>query len=243
MTPKATIVLPTLNEAENIERLIERIEAVRETIKTYGLHVQVTDASSPDGTGEIVTRLANTRPWLSLYTRAPGGGLGDVYKDGMRNAMEHGADIVFEMDADHSHDPERIPAMLEALEHADFVIGSRYVPGGSLPEHWPLKRRIISALSNMGARSVLGLKAKDCSGGYRAIRKDVIEAADLETLKGSGYGFQISLLYRTSRLGYRITEIPIAFEDRTSGESKMRFADMLEMAWLVCTLRFSKVRR
>ncbi|MFT4307877.1 MAG: polyprenol monophosphomannose synthase [Candidatus Woesearchaeota archaeon] len=242
MKPKATIVIPTLNEADNITSLIERIERVRERT-AYDVHVQVTDASSPDGTGRIVEDIARTKPWVSLYTRAPGGGLGDVYKDGMRHALRNGADVVFEMDADHSHDPERIPAMLEALEEADFVIGSRYVKGGQLPEHWPLKRRVISALSNLGARSVLGLKAKDCSGGFRAIRRDVIERADLDTLKGSGYGFQISLLYRASKLGYRIREVPIAFEDRTSGESKMRLADMTEMAWLVCSLRFSKVPR
>ena len=243
MLPKATIIVPTLNEAGNIASLIDRIGTVRSTISTYDLHVQVTDASSEDGTRTIVERLARTRSWLELYTPPKGNGLGDDYKRGMRHAIDHGAKVLFEMDADHSHDPSAIPSMLEALEHADFVIGSRYVSGGSVPEHWPLKRRVISALSNIGARSVLGLRARDCSGGYRVMRREVIEAVDLDTLQGSGYGFQISLLYRASRLGYRIAEVPIAFADRTHGTSKMRLSDMVEMAYLVFTLRFGGMPR
>lgn len=237
------IVVPTYNERENIEPLLEGIEKVRS--ETIPLSVLVVDDSSPDGTSTLVQELQSERPWLHLLVRSEKTGLGAAYKAGMQHAIEElGADIVFEMDADLSHDPEYLQSMIRSLENgADFVIGSRYVKGGSLPEHWPMRRRFISWFSNNVARTVLGLDVHDCTGGYRAIKSNVLVSVGLSEVDASGYGFQVSLLYRAARQGYAIEEVPIHFKDRTKGTSKMRLKDLWEMGYLVMTLRFQKMPR
>lgn len=234
------IVVPTFNERDNIASLIDAIAAIRN--ERLPLSVLVVDDSSPDGTSQRVRELQPERPWLHLLVRAEKSGLGAAYKAGMQHAIDAlGAEIVFEMDADLSHDPVFVPAMLERIENgADFVIGSRYVEGGRLPEHWPRKRRIISWMANTGARTVLRLQVRDCSGGFRAVRCEVLERVGLESIAASGYGFQIELLYRAVASGSRVDEVPIVFADRTSGTSKMRLADWWEMARLVFTLRFTR---
>lgn len=237
--PRVTLVVPTYNEGETIAELIEALDPVRSSIERFELTMLIVDDSSPDGTGQLVEQLAVSRPWISLLTRAEKQGLGAAYKHGMRVALDRGADVIFEMDADLSHDPAEIPFMIDAIEHgADFVIGSRYVKGGQLPAHWPLKRRIISWMANAGARTLLGLRAHDCSGGYRAIRREVLERVHLDSIEASGYGFQLELIYRATIAGAVIDEVPIVFADRTHGSSKMRLADWWEMARLAFTLRF-----
>lgn len=237
------IVVPTYNERDNIALLLEGIGEVRN--ERIPLSVLVVDDSSPDGTGSLVKELQSQRPWLHLMVREEKTGLGAAYKAGMQHAIEElGAEVVFEMDADLSHSPEYLKAMIRSLENgADFVIGSRYVKGGSLPENWPVQRRFISWFSNTVARTVLGLRVRDCTGGFRAIRSDVIDSVGLERVDASGYGFQVSLLYRAAKLGYAIEEVPIHFKDRTKGSSKMRLSDLWEMGYLVMTLRFQRVTR
>lgn len=240
---RACIIVPTYNERENISRLLDRIGEARSRLDPRTqLLVLVVDDSSPDGTAEAVREHPSFGTRTHLLERASKDGLGAAYKAGMHHAIDAlGSDVVFEMDADLSHDPAHVPEMLDRIAAgADFVIGSRYVKGGRVPEHWGLRRRTISHLANAGARSVLGMRrVHDCSGGYRAIRREVIAAVGLDSIEATGYGFQISLLYRARRAGFSIAEVPISFADRTSGSSKMRLRDWIEMAYLVFSLRFT----
>lgn len=240
---RACIIVPTYNERDNIVVLLDSIGEARSRLDPRcELSVLVVDDSSPDGTADAVRAHPSFGTRTQLLVRTSKDGLGAAYKAGMRYAIETlRADILFEMDADLSHDPAEVPEMLARIaDGADFVIGSRYVRGGTLPEHWGWNRRVISWLANTGARSVLGLRrVHDCSGGYRAIRRDVIASVGLDSIEATGYGFQISLLYRARQAGFRIVEVPIAFANRTEGSSKMRLRDWYEMAYLVFSLRFT----
>jgi len=203
------------------------------------LNVLIVDDNSADGTGEIADELS--RKWkgrLSVMHRAGKQGLGTAYIQGFGKAIAEGADAVGEMDADFSHPPEKLVEMFKALEGHDAVIGSRYVAGGSLDENWPLWRKGLSSFGNWYARTILGLKVRDVTGGFRLYRKDTIQNMPLERIRSNGYVFQVEMTYVATRLGYRFKEIPIHFADRRWGDSKMSFRIQIEAALRVWKLRW-----
>lgn len=229
---KAVIVLPTYNERDNIATILGLIFAVSDRLpEATTLSVLVVDDSSPDGTAEVVTQLQATYPNLYMITGKKAG-LGKAYVRGMKYAIDVlDADTVFEMDADLSHDPSAIPAMLREITEgrADFVIGSRYIPGGSIPQNWPFMRKLNSWGANLVARFIIGLyTVKDCTGGFRAIKADTVKAVHLDAIPTAGYAFQVSILQRALLVGARVVEVPIEFRDRTLGVSKMRVTDQIE---------------
>jgi dolichol-phosphate mannosyltransferase len=234
---KLVIVVPTYNERENIQALIPALEEQLSRLRHTG-HILVVDDNSPDGTGDAVRALMQGRPNLHLL---PGEkrGLGAAYIRGMRHALDVlAAELVIEMDADFSHDPADVPRLLEALQSpADFVIGSRYVPGGSIPSTWGWHRRLNSRGGNLVARYVAGLyHVRDCTAGFRVIRASVLRRIDFGALRVRGYAFQIALLHQAVRLGARVKEIPVHFADRKIGESKLGLRDILEFlvnAWWI----------
>jgi dolichol-phosphate mannosyltransferase len=234
------IVLPTYNERENLERVIEALAEVRGQAPFPG-DVLVVDDSSPDGTGELADGLAERHDWVHVLHRPGKQGLGQAYLAGFRWALEHDYSHILEMDADLSHPPEAVPRLLAAAVDADLVLGSRYVPGGGVVG-WPAHRRLISRGGSLYARAVLGVGVHDLTGGFKCFRRRVLEAIDLSTVHGQGYVFQIELTYRTLRMGGRIVEVPITFEDRTAGASKMTPAIVAEAVWKVPVLRARSLR-
>lgn len=214
---RAVAIVPTYNEAENIEAIVR---AIRKHAPDVG--ILVVDDSSPDGTAQLVRELQSDVDDLELLQRSTKSGLGGAYRAGLRAAIDGGAEICIQIDADSSHDPVMIPALISAVEHgADLAIGSRYVPGG-ITENWPRKRRELSRWANRYAAGVLGLAVNDATAGYRAYRTDaLVGLMDFETVRAEGYGFQVEMTHRLVRAGGKIVEIPITFRDRTQGESKM----------------------
>ncbi|MCU1388063.1 MAG: hypothetical protein JWL72_1401 [Ilumatobacteraceae bacterium] len=214
---RAVAIVPTYNEAQNIEAMIT---SIREHAPATG--ILVVDDNSPDGTGDLVEKMIETVPDLQLLRRTSKTGLGGAYRAGMRQAIDDGAEICIQIDADFSHDPVMIPALVSAVEHgADLALGSRYVPGG-VTENWPRKRRALSRWSNRYATGVLGLAVNDATAGYRAYRSTaLVELMDFESVRAEGYGFQVEMTHRLVRAGGKIVEIPITFRDRTKGQSKM----------------------
>ena len=216
---RAVAIVPTYNEAENIEAIVR---AIRKHAPDVG--ILVVDDSSPDGTGTLVRELQadDSISDLELLERTAKSGLGGAYRAGLRAAIDGGAEICIQIDADSSHDPVMIPALISAVEHgADLAIGSRYVPGG-ITENWPRKRRELSRWANRYAAGVLGLAVNDATAGYRAYRTDaLVGLMDFETVRAEGYGFQVEMTHRLVRAGGKIVEIPITFRDRTQGVSKM----------------------
>ena len=228
--PAVTICLPTFNERENIERMLEALEPL-------DARVLVIDDNSPDGTGEIADRVAATRGDVSVLHRPRKEGLGPAYIEGFRVALADGADYVLTMDCDFSHDPADVPRLVVAAENgADVVIGSRYVPGGGT-RNWGIGRRIVSAGGSFYARTLLGLRIRDMTGGFRCFRRAVLETVDLDAIETKGYAFQIELTYRALRQGFTVAEVPIVFTDRTLGHSKMSRAIFLEAVARVPRLR------
>lgn len=211
----ALICMPTYNEKDNIRRITAAIHEV-----VPDVHILVIDDGSPDGTGDIADELAGADERIHVLHRTEKAGLGPAYIAGFQWAMEHEYELVFEMDADFSHQPKYLPKMLETLETHDVVIGSRYVKGGGT-ENWGLIRRLISRGGGIYARTILGVGIQDLTAGFIGWRAEVLEAIDLGTVEASGYVFQIEMKYRAHQLGYRIREIPITFPDREVGESKM----------------------
>jgi dolichol-phosphate mannosyltransferase len=234
---KLVIVLPTYNERENIQALIP---ALQEQLRglPYLAHILVVDDNSPDGTGDAVRSLMGEYVNLHLITGEKRG-LGAAYIRGMQHALAVlTADVVVQMDADFSHDPADLPRLLKTLDlPADFVIGSRYVRGGSIPSNWSWQRKANSRLGNLVARYVAGLyRVRDCTAGFRAIRSSVLRQIDFGTLRVKGYAFQIALLHRADGLGARVAEIPVHFVDRKVGESKLGLSDIVEFlvnAWWI----------
>ena len=216
---RAVAIVPTYNEAENIEAIVRTI---RKHAPDVG--ILVVDDASPDGTATLVRELQGDEGIadLELLERSGKGGLGGAYRAGLRAAIDGGAEICMQIDADSSHDPVMIPALISAVEHgADLAIGSRYVPGG-ITENWPRKRRELSRWANRYAAGVLGLAVNDATAGYRAYRTDaLVGLMDFETVRAEGYGFQVEMTHRLVRAGGKIVEIPITFRDRTQGVSKM----------------------
>jgi dolichol-phosphate mannosyltransferase len=225
------VIIPTYNERENIETLLDRLLAL-----PYGLEVLVVDDNSPDGTGELVAARKAKEPRIHLLRRAGKMGLGSAYVAGFRYALSQGAQFIFEMDADFSHDPDAIGDFLKAAENVDLVLGSRYLYGVTVV-NWPLSRLILSYSANVYTRVITGLPVRDATGGFKCFRRRALEAVDLDGVGSDGYSFQIEMSYKIWRKGFRIIEIPITFVDRRAGVSKMNRRIVWEAAWMVWRLR------
>jgi dolichol-phosphate mannosyltransferase len=229
------VVLPTYNEAENLERIVA---ATLDQLPASG-RILVVDDNSPDGTGEIADRLADSSEAIEVLHRARKEGLGPAYLAGFQIALDAGADRIIEMDADFSHDPAYLPALIEATETADLAIGSRYVPGGGVSDWGPM-RRFISRGGSAYARAALGLPVRDLTGGFKCFRRRVLEAIDLDTIEARGYAFQVETTYRAIKEGFRVVEVPITFKDRTDGTSKMSKSIVAEAIWRVPAMRLRR---
>jgi dolichol-phosphate mannosyltransferase len=231
------VTIPTFNEAGNVERIVRAVVAELERVCPGDYRVLVVDDHSPDGTGEIVERLAAELSAVSVLRRTGKRGLGHAYLAGFAHAVAQGAELVVVMDSDFSHDPRHLPALLEAATTSDLVLGSRYVSGGEIV-NWPPLRRLLSRAGSLYARTILGVGVRDLTGGFRCIRREVLEAVGVRTLRSQGYVFNIELTYRAMRAGFHVTEVPITFCDRTVGESKISLGIAVEALWLVPVLRF-----
>jgi dolichol-phosphate mannosyltransferase len=234
-TPHVWVILPTYNEAENLERIVG---AVLENLPE-SRRVLIVDDNSPDGTGEIADRLAEADESIAVLHRKMKEGLGPAYLAGFRVALDGGAERIIEMDADFSHDPSYLPRLIKATEHADLAIGSRYVPGGGITDWGPM-RRFISRGGSAYARTALGLPIKDLTGGFKCFRRTVLESINLETIEARGYAFQVETTYRAIKSGFRVVEVPITFKDRADGTSKMSKAIVAEAMWRVPAMRFRR---
>jgi dolichol-phosphate mannosyltransferase len=231
--PRAVLCLPTYNERENLEPMIEALSQVLDTAQDV---VLVIDDGSPDGTGEIADRLAAEHAWVSVLHRAEKEGIGPAYIAGFRWALSEGAELVLEMDCDFSHDPKDVPRLIAATDDADLVLGSRYAPGGGTA-NWGLLRRVVSRGGCLYAQIFLGLRVRDLTGGFKCFRRAALEAIDLDALSAHGYAFQIETTYRISRAGLRVREVPITFVERRAGSSKMTGSIVAEAMWKVPLLR------
>jgi dolichol-phosphate mannosyltransferase len=236
----AWLVLPTYNEAENIERIVEAAGAVLNDCPLAGYRVLIVDDGSPDGTGDIAERLAARHDWVRVLHRTNKEGIGPAYLAGFAYALGNGASYLLEMDSDFSHDPADIARLLGAIEDgADLALGSRYVPGGGVSD-WTLLRRAISRGGSLYAQLILSLHVRDLTGGFKCFRREVLEAIDFQSVRSHGYAFQIELTYRAVQSGFRVVEVPIVFRDRTEGKSKMSWRITAEAFWLVPALRLAR---
>jgi len=237
MTSDAAVwlILPTYNEAASVAALVasarEKLPASR--------RVLIVDDSSPDGTGRIADELAAAHDDVEILHRPRKEGLGPAYLAGFRRALEGGAELVVEMDADFSHDPAYLPRLLDAVRNADLVLGSRYVPGGGVSDWGPL-RRAISRGGSAYARLALGVGVRDLTGGFKCFRREALEAIDLGSIRSRGYAFQVETTYRAIRAGFRVVEVPILFRERRAGASKMNGTIVAEAVWRVPALRFNR---
>ena len=233
MTSRSTLVIvPTYNEAENVESIVGRVRAV-----DGDLHVLVVDDGSPDGTGDIADRLAAVDDHVHVLHRTAKAGLGAAYIAGFGWGLEHGHEVLVEMDADGSHAPEQLPTLLARLDepdHADLVLGSRWVPGGSVVD-WPRSREALSRGGNLYTRLALGVRIRDITGGYRAYRRAVLETIDYGATASQGYCFQVDLAWRAVQAGFVVAEVPIRFEERKYGASKMS-GNIVREAYLKVTM-------
>jgi dolichol-phosphate mannosyltransferase len=236
--PGPWLILPTYNEAENIEPLVR---AVLPQLESTGLEhtVLIVDDNSPDGTGQIADRLAEESEHVRVLHRPQKQGLGRAYLAGFGVALGGGADLILEMDSDFSHDPADVPRLLAATGAADLVLGSRYVPGGGV-EDWGIVRRILSRGGSAYARLLLGVPVRDLTGGFKCFHRRVLETIDLDDVHADGYGFQIELTYRTVQAGFTVAEVPITFRERRVGRSKMTARIALEAVWKVPALRLRR---
>ena len=227
---KTLIIIPTYNELENLRPLLQAIFSFLPVAD-----VLIVDDNSPDGTGKLADEIHSENSQVHVLHRLGKLGLGTAYIAGFKYAMTHGYEAIFEMDADFSHDPRYLPDFLKAIEHADLVIGSRYIPGGDTP-NWSLLRRFVSGGGNLFARFMLGIPVRDCTAGFRCYRKKVLESIDLDTVQAQGYAFQVELAYRATRQGFKVVETPIVFMDRRVGKSKMSHKIFVEgFLWVLQT--------
>ncbi|HYM80146.1 MAG TPA: polyprenol monophosphomannose synthase [Candidatus Limnocylindria bacterium] len=227
------VIIPTYNERDNIGTLLDRLLAL-----PHGIEVLVVDDASPDGTGELVAERAAADPRVHLLRRGGKLGLGSAYREGFQYALAHGAEYIFEMDADFSHDPDAIGEFLEHAQTVDVVLGSRYLHGVTVV-NWPLQRLILSYTANLYTRIVTGLPLKDATGGYKCFRRRALEGIRLDRVRSDGYAFQIEMSFKCWKRGFSIREIPILFVDRRAGVSKMNRRIIWEAAWMVWRLRLS----
>lgn len=225
-----TVVIPTFNEANNLPTLIGELFAQ----PVPDLHLLIVDDESPDGTGKLADELSARTPGrMDVMHRTGARGLGRAYVDGFRWAMQHGAQAIVQMDADFSHSPTDVPRLVEKLADYDVVVGSRYVPGGRVDDQWSLGRYALSWWANVYARSLLSLRTRDATAGFKCWRKSALDAVDLRRVHSNGYIFQVEMAFISERLGLRIHELPIYFEDRRIGKSKMTVPVKFEAAWRV----------
>jgi len=240
MPGAAWLVLPTYNEAENLEAIVRAAGEVLADAAPEGWRILVVDDGSPDGTGQIADELAAAHEEVLVLHRPDKGGLGRAYLAGFGTALRSGAGHVMEMDADFSHQPADLARLLAAAhDGADLVLGSRYVDGGGVTE-WNAVRRAVSRGGCWYARTVLGLDVRDLTGGFKCFRREVLEAIDLPTVRSQGYAFQVELTYRAARRGFRVVEVPIVFHERREGASKMSGRIALEAIWRVPQMRFRR---
>ena len=239
---RTLIVLPTFNEADNIVEVLQKLRAV-----VPEASVLVVDDSSPDGTADLVEKVAEEIGDVSVMRRPAKSGLGSAYRDGFRHGLAAGYDVMVEMDSDLSHDPAALPLLLTAVaDGAALALGSRYIPGGSIPD-WSWHRRALSRWGNRYAAAVLGIDVKDATSGYRAYRAEALAGIDFHTVQADGYGFQVEMAYRVLASGGRIVEVPISFTDRVRGESKMSSRIVVEalvlVTWWAIRDRILRIRR
>jgi dolichol-phosphate mannosyltransferase len=232
---KTLIIIPTYNEYDNLRPLLDAISS-----SAPSCDILIVDDNSPDGTGRLADEIHEQDPRVHVLHRAGKLGLGTAYVAGFKYSIEQKYDAAFEMDADFSHDPKYLPDFLQAIEQADLVIGSRYIPGGSTP-NWSFGRRCISGFGNIFARVMLGIPVHDCTAGFRCYRREVLESIDVDTLQSQGYAFQVELAYRVMKQGFKITEIPITFMDRRVGTSKMSQKIVVEAFTFVLRARLGMV--
>jgi dolichol-phosphate mannosyltransferase len=225
------VIIPTYNERENIEAILDRVLA-----QPHGLHALVVDDGSPDGTGDLVEARTRVDPRVHVLRRPGKMGLGSAYRDGFRYALDHGAEYIFEMDADFSHDPDSIGDFLKNAQEVDVVLGSRYLHGVTVV-NWPLSRLILSYCANRYTRIVTGLPVNDATGGFKCFRRRALEGVRLDRVQSDGYAFQIEMSFKCWKRGYTIRAIPILFVDRRAGVSKMNRRIVWEAAWMVWKLR------
>jgi dolichol-phosphate mannosyltransferase len=237
MRGPAWLVLPTYNEAGNLESICTAALANLPS----SAHLLVVDDSSPDGTGEIADRLAAAEPRIEVLHRPRKEGLGAAYIAGFRRVLAAGAGFVAQMDSDFSHDPADLPRLLEAAERTDVAIGSRYVAGGGV-EDWTPLRKAVSRGGSVYARLVLGVSVRDLTGGFKCFRREVLESTHLDAVTSRGYAFQVEMTYRALRGGFDVAEVPIVFHERRAGRSKMSGAIVAEAAWRVPLLRLGRLR-
>jgi dolichol-phosphate mannosyltransferase len=242
MGARIWLVIPTYNEAENVGPIVHAVAAQMAEIAPGEHRILIVDDNSPDGTGTLADRLAEEIETVEVLHRGSKDGLGRAYIAGFELALAGGAELVVEMDADFSHDPRHLSALIAAAEDSDLVLGSRYVPGGAV-QNWGVTRKLISRGGSMYARIVLGIKVRDLTGGYKCIRRQVLETIDLGSLRADGYVFQIEVTYRAIRSGFRVREVPILFVDRRMGASKMSGMIALEAMLLVPRLRRHQTRQ
>jgi dolichol-phosphate mannosyltransferase len=228
-------VVPTYNEAVNLPVIVPQILE-----QDPRIDVLVVDDNSPDGTGELADQLAAADPRVHVLHRPAKGGLGKAYLSGFRWALERDYELIFEMDADFSHDPKFLPNFLRAAENADLVIGSRYKTGVNVI-NWPISRLLLSLGANQYARGITGLPVLDSTGGFKCFRRRVLEAIDFERVRSNGYSFQIEMSLRAWKKGFRLVEIPIVFTDRVEGQSKMNKRIVREAIWMVWWLRLKSL--
>jgi dolichol-phosphate mannosyltransferase len=234
---KAMVVVPTYNERENLEELIPRVLGQRQ-----GLEVLVVDDGSPDGTGEYADSVAAEDPRVHVLHRPGKMGLGSAYVKGFQYALTKDVDLVIQMDADFSHDPDVIPTLIDSVADHDVAVGSRYITGANVV-NWPLRRLFLSYFANVYTHIITGLPLRDSTGGFKCFRRKVLEEIELETIRSDGYSFQIEINFRCWRKGFSIVEIPIVFVDRHSGTSKMSRRIVWEAMWLVWRLRLERIWR
>ena len=238
MSGEPWLILPTYNEAENVQAIVEAAGEVLAGAAPDGFRVLVVDDGSPDGTGELADALASEHQWVEVLHRTEKNGIGPAYLAGFRHGLDNGAGYLMEMDSDFSHDPADLARLLAAVrEGADLALGSRYVPGGGVRD-WGLLRRFISEGGSTYARLVLGLRVRDLTGGFKCFRREVLEAIQFDGVRSQGYAFQVELTYRAVQAGFRVVEVPIIFRDRERGQSKMSWRIAVEAMWLVPRLRF-----
>jgi dolichol-phosphate mannosyltransferase len=238
MSGEPWLILPTYNEAENVQAIVRASGEVLAAAAPEGYRVLVVDDGSPDGTGALADELAGEHDWVEVLHRTEKNGIGPAYLAGFGHALQRGAGYVMEMDSDFSHDPADLARLLAAVHGgADLALGSRYVPGGGVRD-WGLVRRFVSEGGSTYARLVLGLKVRDLTGGFKCFRREVLEAIHFGSVRSQGYAFQVELTYRAVQAGFRVVEVPIVFRDRQHGESKMSWRIAAEAMWLVPLLRF-----
>ena len=242
MSARLWLFVPTYNEVATLESMVRATSDQLEQIAPGDWRLLVVDDDSPDGTGALAERLGREIDGVEVLHRTGKQGLGKAYLAGFQHSLARGAELVIVMDADLSHDPAHLPAMIAAAQHSDLVLGSRYVPGGEVLD-WPRLRRVLSRSGSIYARAILGVKVRDLTSGFRCVRRRVLETVEPSTLRAQGYVFNIELTYRALLAGFTVTEVPISFRDREAGESKMSLPIAVEALMLVPRLRGLRLRR